>query len=417
MTRYCLLVFVAIVPAIAQGENWPRWRGPNSDGVAPAGEYPTQWSTTDNVAWQVKLPGLGASTPAVWGEQIFLTCGVDGSNVVLALDRGGKQLWQTPAGQERAGKHNKATGSNPSPVTDGQHVFVYFKSGDLACLDLSGKIVWQKNLQQQFGEDTLWWDLGTSPVLTKSAVVVACMHSGPSYLAAFDKLTGDVSWKQDRNVEAPSEASQSYTTPTVVAHEGQELIIVAGADHVTGHNAQTGQELWRVGGLNPEGNGYFRSIASPVVAGGLAIVPYARGQTLTAIRLGGDGDVTTTHQAWFKSGMKIDVPTPAAADGKIYICSDRGEILCLDAETGNQIWSAETEKSRHAFSASPILASGRIYATREDGTTFVIQTGDDPKVLSANKLDEFTVATPVFVDGQILIRTSEHLYCIGERRP
>lgn len=415
MTRLIALALVASLPVVAMGENWPRWRGPSSDGVAPAGEYPTQWSSTDNVAWTAKLPGLGASTPAVWGERIFLTCGADDFNAVIALDRTGKELWRTNVGKERPGKHRKASGSNPSPSTDGEHVFVYFKSGDLACLDLAGKILWQKNLQEMYGEDTLWHDLGTSPVLTKSAVVVACQHSGPSYVAAFDKQTGEVVWKQDRNLDAPSEASQSYTTPVVVAQDGSELIVVAGADHVTAHDAQSGQELWRFGSMNPEGNGFFRSIASPAVADGLAIVPYARGGTLTAIRLGGTGDVTKSHQAWTKSEMQIDVPTPVVAGGRIYICSDGGEIKCLKADTGEELWSQPTEKNRNAFSASPILANGRIYATREDGTTFVVQAGDKPKIVAVNQLDEFTVATPVFVDGQILIRTSEHLYCIGAR--
>ena len=221
------------------------------------------------------LPGKGASTPVVWGKQIFLTCGVDGQNTVLSLDRAGKTLWQTAVGQERTGKHKKATGSNPSAVTDGEHVFVYFKSGDLACLDFDGKIVWRQNLQQLYGEDTLWWDLGTSPVLTKNAVVVAVMQTGPSYLAAFDKSTGQVSWKEDRNVDAPSEAAQSYSTPLVLQEGSREILVVLGADHVTGARRATGKELWRVGGLNPTGQKFFRSIASPVAADGIVVAPYA----------------------------------------------------------------------------------------------------------------------------------------------
>ena len=140
------------------------------------------------------LPGKGASTPVVWGNRIVLTCAIDGKNGVLCLDLEGQPVWQKTIGAEKAGKHVKATGCNPSATTDGKHVYVYFKSGDLACLDFAGKIVWQHNLQELFGEDTLWWDLGTSPVLTRDNVVVAVMHSGPSYLVAFDKASGKQAW-------------------------------------------------------------------------------------------------------------------------------------------------------------------------------------------------------------------------------
>jgi len=133
------------------------------------------WSKTENIAWKVDLPGRGASTPVVSNGKIILTCGIDGRNAVLCFDRAGKLLWTTTIGAEKAGKHAKATGSNPSAVTDGKHIYVYFKSGDLACLDFEGTVAWQKNLQDLYGEDTLWWDLGTSPVLTREFVVVAVM--------------------------------------------------------------------------------------------------------------------------------------------------------------------------------------------------------------------------------------------------
>jgi outer membrane protein assembly factor BamB len=400
--------------AVALADNWPNWRGPGLNGVAGGKGYPVEWSSTKNVAWKVALPGKGASTPIVWEDRIFLTCGIDGDNAIVCLDRGGKQLWTTLLGDERTGKHKKATGSNPSATTDGQHVFAYFKSGDLACLDFAGKVLWRQNLQQMYGEDTLWWDLGTSPVLTKQHVVVAVMQTGPSYLAAFDKATGKLAWKQDRQLDAPREAAQSYSTPVVTEHNGQEILVVLGADHVTAHDAATGSEIWRVGGLNPEGQEFFRSIASPVIDQGIVVAPYARGKTITAIRLGGRGDVTKTHVIWTREGLGTDVPTPAAVDGKVYLCMDKGSFACLDIKTGQTLWEGQVEKNRNAFSASPIVADGRIYITREDGKTFVLAQGSEFKVLAENQLEgEFVVATPVFADGRILIRTLENLICIG----
>jgi outer membrane protein assembly factor BamB len=409
----CAVVLVALIATSAGADNWAQWRGPGSAGVAPAGTFPTTWSATENVAWKVDLPGRGASTPVVWEDSIFVSCASGDKNALLCFDRQGKKRWETTFGQERPGKNRKATGSNPSPTTDGELVYVYFKNGDFACVDFDGKVVWQKNLQDEYGKDTLWWDLGTSPVLTRDLVVVACMQSGPSYLAGFDKKTGDVVWKVDRMLDAPVESAQSYTTPVVLDEDGKETIIVLGADHVTAHDAASGEELWRAGGLNPGQDESFRSIASPVVVDGLVIAPYARGDTLTAIRLGGSGDVTLSNVAWVLNDAGADVPTPAVANGKIYVCRDNGEVVCLDAKSGERLWGERVERHRESFSSSPMLAGGNIYVTREDGKTFVLEQGDAFRLVAANELGEQTVATPVFTDGKILIRTMQSLYCIG----
>jgi len=412
---FSITLFALLVTNVASADNWPQWRGPQFNGAAADGEYPVKWSSTENVAWRYKLPGRSGSTPAVWGDHIFVTCDGEKQNQILCLNRKGERLWQTEIGTLRKGKHRKAAGSNPSPTTDGKHVFVYFKSGDLACLDFAGTVVWQKNMQVLFGEDSLWWDLGSSPVLTKDTIVITCMQTGPSYLAAFDKATGELKWKQDRMLDAPVEAAQSYTTPVVYNDGDQQIIVVLGADHVTAHDGATGKELWRLGGLNPAGDEYYRSIASAVVADGIVVAPYARGTSITAIRLGGKGDVTDSHKAWEKFGQGIspDVPTPAAADGKVYLCSDKGNVVCFDITTGKKIWGGQVEKNRNAYSSSPIIAGGHVYITREDGKTFVLAQGDEFKQVAANTLKETTVATPVFVDGNILLQTHEHLYCIG----
>ena len=237
-----LLASLCLIAALASpvmAGNWPNWRGPDQNGVATGSGFPTEWSETKNVAWKIELPGKGSSTPVVWGEQIFLTSGADGQNVLLSLNRQGKEQWRVLVGKERPGKSKKASGSNPSCVTDGEHVFAYFKSGDLACVDFKGQIVWQTNLQDKYGEDTLWWDLGTSPVLTKAHCVVTVMQTGPSYLVAFEKATGKVIWKEDRNLGAPEEAAQSYSTPVVLSEKGKETLVVLGADHVTAHERTT----------------------------------------------------------------------------------------------------------------------------------------------------------------------------------
>ena len=401
---------------------WPNWRGPTLNGVASGKGYAVSWSPDDNVRWRVPLPGLGASTPAVWGDRLVLTCDIEGHDGILCIDRAGKECWRQQLGDIRPGKHKKATGCNSSPVTDGDHVWVYFKSGELACLSLTdGAIVWKTNLQEQFGEDTLWWDLGTSPVLTKQAVVVAVMQTGPSYLVAFDRETGAVLWKHDRMLDAPEEAAQSYSTPLVVAgnadwNEPTEMLIVLGADHVTAHDAIDGREIWRVGGLNPEGDKFFRSIASPVVAGEFVIAPYARGKTVTAIRRGGSGDVTASHIAWKREPLGTDVPTPAIRDGRVMICGDKGMMSCLDLKTGQTLWEDSLPKNRNRYSSSPIIVDNHVLLTREDGHSWSIawpgEKGDSFTILGEGTVDEMTVATPVCLDGEIFLRTHDALWCI-----
>jgi len=428
----CIIV-IACGGTLARADDWPNWRGAGLDGVAPGRETVTEWLSPgadgtggQNILWRVPLPGLGASTPAVWGDQVVVTCGIDGQDAVICLDRAGRERWRRVLGAERPGKHKKATGSNPSPVTDGTHVWVYFKSGELACLALAdGGLVWRTNLQDRFGEDSLWWDLGTSPVLTNKAVVVAVMQTGPSYLVAFDRTTGGLLWKHDRMLDAPEEAAQSYSTPLVLAGdpargEPAELLVVLGADHVTAHDAADGRELWRVGGLNPEGNRFFRSIASPVAVGDLVVAPYARGGTITAIRRGGRGDVTGTHVAWGRKDLGADVPTPAARDGRVVVCTDKGLVVGLDAATGTTLWQMELPRNRNAYSSSPVIAGGRVILTREDGASWVLAVPESgrsaPEIVGTGRVAEMTVATPVCVDGRIFLRTHDSLWCIGGGR-
>lgn len=414
------LLAALLMSSVTMAGDWPGWRGPNGSGTADGAGYPTEWSADKNVVWKFALAGRGASTPAVAGDRFFVTFTHEGQNVVQCAGMDGKAQWSKPLGGAVEGKPGKdGTGANPSVATDGQLVFAYFKSGDFGCFTVEGEQKWHLNLQEKYGEDTLWWDLGTSPVLTKDAVVIACMHSGPSYLAAFSKTTGDIVWKHDRNLGAPEEAAQSYATPVVVQDAGRELIVVLGADHVTAHDAVDGTEVWRLGGLNPTNHKYFRSIASAAVADGIVIAPYARGESLTAIRMGGSGDVTKTHILWANTATSADVPTPAIANGRVYICRDtgdaRGTVDCLELATGKTIWSGQLEKNRNTFRSSPIIADGKLYIARQDGTVFVLDAmGSEFKLLAKNSIaEEHTVATPAFVDGRILLRTDSNVYLIG----
>lgn len=419
--RWSTFVASAIVVVVLQSnllavENWPQWRGPLGTGIAAAGDYPVKFSRTEDVAWKADLPGRGTSTPAVWGDRIFVTCAIDGEDGVLCYDTQGKELWRKQLGKEREAKHRNASGSNPSPVTDGESVIVYFKSGTLACFDLDGKEKWSVNLQDKYSKDTLWWDLGTSPVLADGRVIVAVVQEGDSYLAAFDLSTGEQAWREARKYECPPECDQTYSTPQVVQLDGRNVVVTWGADHLTGHDAATGKLLWECGGFNPDKSTHWRTIASPSVSDGMAVVPYGRGDFLVGVRLQGEGDITKSGRIWQKDGKahSTDVPTPITVDGKVYILNDAGHITCSDLKTGNEQWSADLPKNRNRFYASPVLAGDKLFCAREDGVVFVGQVSDAGfQQLAENEMGERIVATPVPIRGGLLLRGDEHLFWVA----
>lgn len=423
------VVFAACLPALTNtasaGDSWPQWRGESQNGVAVGNNFPTTWSQEAGIAWQTDLPGLGGSTPVIANKTAFVTTGVDGENQLLAFDlETGKQKWAVPLGSDRGNKHRKGSGSNPSPVVDGDHIFAYFRSGDLAAVDSSGKILWSKNLQSLFGEDTLWWDLGSSPVLTKSAIVVAVMQSGPSYLVAFDKNTGKELWKFDRVLDAPEEAAQSYSTPIVVSVDGQEAVAVMGADHLTINRVSDGKLLGKLGGFNPNQEQYWRSIASPVADGNTIICPYARGDTLTAVDISALAEGKGKDAIlWHRDDLGSDVPTPAAHQGRAYVVSDgktsKGTITCVNLTNGQSEWTVKLPKSRGGYSSSPLIAGNHLYVTQENGTTFVVGplTADQPKVVARNVIaddEPFTVASLIPYRESLLLRSRHKLYRIRE---
>ena len=407
-----LLLAICANSNIFAEDGWPTWRGPHGNGTAIDGKYPTSWGETSGVRWRLPLEGRGASTPIAFRDLLVMTLGAHEKNLVVAVDRDGKIAWERAVGSERPGKHAKASGANSSAVTDGQRVFAYFKSGDLACLDPEGQVVWNKNIQTEYGEDSLWWDLGTSPILTDRCIVVTVMQTGPSFLVALDKQTGKEVWKADRWLDVREEANQSYSTPTLMEIEGEPAIVTLGADHVTAHRANDGQLLWKLGGFNPKNDGYFRSIASPVVAGDIVLCPYARGSTLTAVRSG--SKLTDEQRLVWRADFGSDVPTPAVHNEKLFLLSDKGVVTCMEPTSGQILWKETLPKSNKAYSSSPLIAGGHLYCTREDAVTFVLGGIEEgkPKLVSQNELEGFAVASPIAVDGRIYLRTYESLFCI-----
>jgi outer membrane protein assembly factor BamB len=409
-------IFIAFLQVAAvRAENWPQWRGPNLNGVSSEKDLPVRWTNVENVTWKLAMPGLSGSTPIIWNNRIFLNVAEGDDLYLWSVDRTkGAVIWKKLLGSGNV-KMRKQNMSSPSPVTDGKSVYVMTGTGILKGFDFAGKELWSRDIQNDYGEFGLNWGYASSPLLFEDSLYVQVLHGmktdEPSYLLRIDRKTGKTVWRVERPTTAERESPDSYTTPGLLRYNKTTELIITGGDCVTGHDLATGKELWRANGLNPDNNPANRIVASPVIFDDIIYAP-TRVRPLLALRAGGRGDVTTSHLLW-KTSNGPDVPTPVT-DGKyFYTVNDRGVMFCLDAKTGTEIYGHKRLKVG-TYSASPVLADGKIYVTNEDGLTSVVKAGPEFEVLAENPLNnEYCLSSPAISDGQIFIRTSANLYCIG----
>ena len=453
----------ALSVAVLQADNWPQWRGPHQNGRSlEAKGLPTHWSATDNVVWKVRLPSWSAATPIVWGDVVLVTSAEAGFNdplkfeargpggpggpgargggprpqgkrggprmnarpesnehdrlYLIALNRNdGSALWRRETGRRNQiyRKHNMAS---PSPVTDGRQIWALTGVGTLTAFDFEGNQLWQRDLEADYGKFGLNWGYGSSPKLDGDRLYVQVLHGmttdDPSYVLAVDAGSGETIWRVERPTDAPNESPDNYSTPILVEAEGKRQLVVSGADYVTGHDLDTGEELWRLGGFNPNKDRNYRTIASSIAIDDRIFTTSREGRPFIGFRAGGSGDITGQAELW-TNNLGADVPTPTTDGEIIYVVNDRGIASALDPATGELVYDRQRLEPG-TYSSSPLLADGKIYATNEDGATVVYTVGREFEILAVNKLDEYTLASPVAVDNQIFIRTMEHVYCIAE---
>ena len=413
--RISLALFIVAVLLPGLAEDWPQWRGPSLNGTSTEKNLPVHWNTTENVAWKLAMPGKTGSTPIIWGNYIFLSV-ADGDDLALwCVDKTkGTPVWKKLVAHGNY-KVNKQNMSSPSPVTDGKNVYVMTGTGVLKGFDFSGNERWMREIQKDYGRFGLNWGYASSPLLYEDSLYVQVLHGmkthDPSYVLRIDKQTGKTVWRVIRPTDAVRESPDSYTTPTLLRYGNHVEIVISGGDCVTGHDPNTGEELWRGTGFNPDKNPNHRIIASPVVYDDVVYVP-TRVRPLIAFRAGGRGDISQSHKLWsFMNGP--DVPTPVT-DGKyFYSVNDRGIVWCLDAKTGQEIWGGQRVKPA-TYSSSPVLADGKVYITNEDGLTTVLKAGPKFEVMSENDLNDYTLSSAAISDGHIFLRTEHFLYAIGK---
>lgn len=408
--KNCLLFFAVFASLVftAVAEDWPEFRGPTGQGHSTERNLPTEWSATKNIAWKQPVPGSGWSSPVVVAKRIYLTTAVpngDGQSLraLCLAAASGKILWNTELFAKPVGKaHKKNSQASPTPIVSGGRLYVHFGPQGTACLDLDGKILWRN--------DSLDYPPvhgnGGSPALVDDNLIFSCDAASDPFVVALDKNTGKVRWKVNRATTAKKKFS--FSTPLLITANGQKQIISPGSGVVCGLDPTSGKELWRA----RYGEGYS-VIPRPVFGHGLIFIStgYDKPNAL-AIRPGKSGDVTDSAIAWTLTKGAPHTPSALLVGAELYLVSDGGIASCLDAKTGNVHWQERVEGN---FSASPVLADGKIYLQSEEGVGVVLQPGKEFKVISRNALNERTLASYAISDGAIFIRSAQNLYRIQKR--
>jgi outer membrane protein assembly factor BamB len=428
MPHYCRRILVScgifgiFAGATARAENWPQWRGPNHNGISNEKNLPIRWSKSENIAWRVKLPGRGGATPVVWNDRIFLTSVLEDNStlVLLCFDTDGKIRWQRELGMgNKDARVNEGNSASPSPSTDGRHVWAFIGTGILACFDFEGGEVWKFDVQSRYGKLNIAFGMTSTPVLDGEKLYLQLIHGDgdpktrEAVVVCLDKSTGKEVWKQPRPSPASDENEHSYASPTLYRDGDQAFLITHGADFVIAHDLETGHELWRSGGLQPDNyDRTLRLVASPVAVPGLIVAPSAKGGRMIALRPGGHGDITGSEFKLWEHRPTTDVPSPLISDGLVYVYRENGTLACLDAATGEKRYEQRTKSGNNR--ASPVLADGKLYVTARDATTTVIKAGPAFEVLSVNTLDESLTASPAIANGRIYFRTFDALWAVGQ---
>jgi len=403
-----------------QAENWPQWRGTLHDGISHETNLPVKFSKTENCVWSVKLPGAAGASPVVWGEHIFLTAAVEKDLQLLAYSTAGKQLWVKTIGSgNQIARGDEGNYASPSPVTDGEHVWAFVGTGDFVCYDFSGKEVWHRNLQTDYGRFEIQFGMSSTPVLDGNNLYLQLIHgegdpaTREALVICLDKTTGKQVWKQPRPSEAEAENEHSYASPTLYRDNERAFLLTHGADYIIAHDLNSGAELWRVGGLNPKDkyNKTLRLVASPLAVPGLIVAPSAKNGPVLGIHPQGIGTDIRAELAWTRKDNTPDVPSPLYYKGVVYLCRENGTLLALDAKSGEQLFQERCYSDR--YRASPILADGHLYLTSRKGIVTVVNATRTFESLAENDLGEDISASPAVSNGRIYFRTFKSLIAIG----
>jgi outer membrane protein assembly factor BamB len=411
--RLLVLLLIAGTGVLSQAEDWPQFRGPTGQGHATERGLPLEWSETKNIAWKSPVPGLGWSSPVVAGGRVWLTTVVESkerrgrvsaSLRALAFDMAtGREVVNVEVFRlDEAGYVNpKNSRASPTPIVEGDRVYVHFGAEGTAALSTSGEILWTTHLRYESQHGN-----GGSPTLYRDLLIVNCDgNGGDAYVVALDTATGKTRWKTSRR----RPADQAYSTPLVITVGDRDQLVSVGAYRAAAYEPLTGQEIWRVS----YGDG-FSNVPRPVFGQGLVFIATGfQTPSLIAVRPDGKGDVTRTHVAWTITRGAPYTPSPLLVGNDLYYVSDTGVLSLAEATSGQMVWQ---QRLGGNYSASPVLVDGKIYFQSEEGMTTVIAPGREFRRLATNRLDGATLASMAVSNGSLFIRSHTHLYRISERR-
>ena len=440
--KICLFLLLALVVPVAviANEHWPQFRGPGSTGVVEDPSLPEKWSATENVVWKTPIPGMGWSSPIVWGDRVFLTTVVTAGDVeppkkglyfggerlglsqdehrwvVYCLDvKTGKILWEREAykGLVKTSRHLKNSYASETPVTDGQRVYAYFGNVGLFCYDLKGTLLWKQEMETR--KTRFGWGTAASPVLYQDRLYLVNDNDEQSYVQALDKVTGRQIWRVER------EGGTNWATPYIWENGRRTELIVPATKVVRSYDLD-GKTRWEFKGMS--------SIVIPTPFSKFGLLYIASGyvgdqhRPVYAVKPGASGDISlkegeTSNQfiAWYQRQAGPYNPSPIVYGEIYYTLLDRGFFTAHDARTGREIYGKQRiDVNAGAFTASPWAYNGKLFCLSEDGDTYVIQAGETYRLLGKNPLGEMCMATPAIARGSLFIRTASHLYRIGQEK-
>jgi outer membrane protein assembly factor BamB len=438
-----LCLFLILFSQEIYAGDWPQWRGPSSNGVSTDSPgLPVHWGAGDHIAWKISLDGLGASSPIVWGDRIFVTSQKGrapvqpGENPRLARDDNelagkenpiggrrmaaedsaggvfliveafrrsdGHRLWEYSARAtgELPRLHEKHNLATPTPATDGKFIYAWFGNGQLFALDLEGRLVWTRHLGTEYAPFDVSWGHGGSPVLYRNTLILLCDHGHNSYLLALDKTTGKERWKVARG------NALSHSTPLVIQGLKGDELIVNSSERVDSYNPANGEFLWYYGSQRQT------PIPSPVFHNEVIYLSRGyRNSDFLAIRPGGRGDVSSSHVLWRAPSGASYVPSILYYNGLLYVSNEVGIVTCAEADTGKPVWR---KRLGGIFYASPVAGDGKIYWISETGETYVLSEGRQGDIVATNDLGERIIASPAISNGHLFLRSDGTLFCIGD---
>lgn len=441
----CLASAVPKIQTMA-AENWPQFRGHQAAGIG-LGNPPTTWDieSGSNIAWQTRLPGLGLSSPIAWGDRAFLTTAINSESDTPSLQTGwlggsgksapdkGKWTWQVLcvelstgnilwtkdvlSGEPKIKRHLKASHANCTPATDGTHVIAFFGSEGLHCFDVSGKLLWRKDLGRlhsgPYDEKLLEWGFASSPIIHDGKVIVQCDCLNTAFVAIFDIATGEELSRIDREGEVAT-----WSTPLVIESDGRQQLVCNGYRNIAGYDLKTGTQLW-----NFQGGGDI-PVPTPLFSEGLIFITNGHGKSpIYAVDPQATGDITPKSSTppkglkWFRKTDGAYMPTPLVKDGLLYVGNDNGRLAVCDAATGTLRYRQRVGSGSRVYSASAVAAGGHLYYCSERGEVTVIKEGSSYHQVAQNDLQEIIMATPALSDDRLLIRTVSQLICIRPDPP